>query len=327
MEKLISEQIVDSILSQDNEAFTDAFNAAIAAKVSDALEVKKVEIASSLITPEMAVEEEVEQVEEAVRLFHPGKKAIIKNIDKHGFAGRENHPPTDGSLNGHTIRITDYGDATGNHGVSSGFGGPRFQAVRGKVLTGKHKGRHFEFIHHELEHAEGMQEEVEQIDEGKYEDSRTHWETNVAPVYKKHGLSPKFAKAVDAHVKIHGDSQVWNYHGSAGGADPHWFDSKKGKVKPLRQKTGYEIDESWEVSNEEAEQIDELKKSTLKSYVKKANREMKKAYDYHQMGQGGRDGTDQNYLKNAYPKALAKYDRRDAGVEKAKQKLAKSDKK
>jgi hypothetical protein len=64
MEKLISEQIVDSILSQDKEAFVDAFNAAIAAKVSDALEVKKVEIASSLITPEMAVEEEVEQVAE-----------------------------------------------------------------------------------------------------------------------------------------------------------------------------------------------------------------------------------------------------------------------
>lgn len=235
MEKLISEQIVDSILSQDKEAFADAFNAAIAAKVSDALEVKKVEIASSLITPEMAVEEEVEQVEEAFRLFHPGKKAIITNIDKHGFTGRDNHPPTDGSLNGHTIRITDYGDATGKHGVTSGLGGPRYQAVRGKVLTGTHKGKEFEFIQHELKHAEDVKEE--------------------------------------------------------------------------------------------AEQIDELKKSTLKSYVKKANREMKKAYDYHQMGQGGRDGTDQNYLKNAYPKALAKYDRRDAGVEKAKQKLAKSDKK
>jgi len=165
MEKLISEQIVDSILSQDTDAFVGAFNAAIAAKVTDALEVKKVEIASSLITPEMAVEEEVEQVDEAFRLFHPGKKATIKSIDKHGFTGRDDHPPTDGSLDGHTIRITDYGDATGKHGVTSGYGGPRYQAVRGKVLTGKHKGKEFEFIQHELKHAEDVKEEAEQIDE------------------------------------------------------------------------------------------------------------------------------------------------------------------
>lgn len=79
------------------------------------------------------------------------------------------------------------------------------------------------------------------------------------------------------------------------------------------------------MKNEEAEQIDELKKSTLKSYVKKASGEMKKAHDYHQMRYGGRDGTDQNYMKNVYPWAIAKYDRRDAGVEKAKQKLAKEE--
>jgi hypothetical protein len=104
---------------------------------------------------------------------------------------------------------------------------------------------------------EVIKEEVERVTEGKYEDSRTHWETHVAPVWEKHGLSPKFAKAVDAHVKKYGDSQVWNYHGSAGGGGPHWFDSKKGEVKPLRKKTGYEIAESWEISDEEVEQVDE----------------------------------------------------------------------
>ena len=83
MEKLISEQIVDSILSQDKEAFVDAFNAAIAAKVSDALEVKKVEIASSLITPEMTVEEEVEQVEEGAKEWKQAfKKVSSKNLNK-----------------------------------------------------------------------------------------------------------------------------------------------------------------------------------------------------------------------------------------------------
>jgi hypothetical protein len=196
MEKLISEQIVDSILSQDKEAFVDAFNAAIAAKVSDALEVKKVEIASSLITPEMAVEEEVEQVEEGAKEWKQAfKKVSSKNLNKD------------------------------------------VAAVRSSVYR---------------------------LDKATKSDDED-------------------------------DEEV------------------KDKVR--------------KGMSEEAEQIDELKKSTLKSYVKKANREMKKAYDYHQMGQGGRDGTDQNYLKNAYPKALAKYDRRDAGVEKAKQKLAKSDKK
>ena len=59
----LSEQIVDSILDGNKESFMAAFQAAIAAKVTDSLEVKKVEIASGLIgveTPELAVEEEVD---------------------------------------------------------------------------------------------------------------------------------------------------------------------------------------------------------------------------------------------------------------------------
>jgi hypothetical protein len=77
--------------------------------------------------------------------------------------------------------------------------------------------------------------------------------------------------------------------------------------------------------DEEVDQIDELKKSTLQSYAKKASKEMKKAYDYHQMRYGGRDGSDPEYMKKTYPAALAKYDRRDAGVEKAREKLAKEE--
>lgn len=44
--------MVNAALSGDKEAFQAAFNATIADKVSDALEVKKVEVASSLITPQ-----------------------------------------------------------------------------------------------------------------------------------------------------------------------------------------------------------------------------------------------------------------------------------
>jgi len=76
-------------------------------------------------------------------------------------------------------------------------------------------------------------------------------------------------------------------------------------------------------ANEEVEQIDELKDSTLKSYVKKASKEAKMAYDYHQMRYGGRDGSNPEYMKKTYPAMVAKFDRREAGVEKAKQKLAK----
>jgi hypothetical protein len=77
--------------------------------------------------------------------------------------------------------------------------------------------------------------------------------------------------------------------------------------------------------NEAVERVDELKKSTLQSYAKKASKEMKKAHDYHQMRYGGRDGSDSEYMKKTYPAAVAKYDRRDAGVAKAKQKIAKEE--
>ena len=44
--------IVDAALAGDKESFMAAFNAALADKVNDALEVKKVELASSLIVPQ-----------------------------------------------------------------------------------------------------------------------------------------------------------------------------------------------------------------------------------------------------------------------------------
>jgi len=44
--------MVTAALSGDKEAFQSAFNDVIVNKVSDALEIKKVEVASTLITPE-----------------------------------------------------------------------------------------------------------------------------------------------------------------------------------------------------------------------------------------------------------------------------------
>jgi len=55
--------IVDAAIAHDKEAFMQAFNAAITNKVSDALELKKVEVASSLITtPEKVATNEVETI-------------------------------------------------------------------------------------------------------------------------------------------------------------------------------------------------------------------------------------------------------------------------
>jgi hypothetical protein len=88
-------------------------------------------------------------------------------------------------------------------------------------------------------------QKVEQIDEESdaYAHARAHYKAHVLPVWKKHGLSPQFAKAVNAHVKIHGDSQVWNHHGENDGSDPEWYDRHKKQVRPLRKKTGYEVNE------------------------------------------------------------------------------------
>lgn len=45
-------KIVDAVVAGDKESFMNAFQAALSSKVSDALEIKKVEIASSLLNPE-----------------------------------------------------------------------------------------------------------------------------------------------------------------------------------------------------------------------------------------------------------------------------------
>ena len=56
--------LVNAAIAGDQGAFKAAFDSAMAARVTDALEVKKVEIASSLLTPEVETNEvETDQVE------------------------------------------------------------------------------------------------------------------------------------------------------------------------------------------------------------------------------------------------------------------------
>jgi len=60
-----SMQAVTAAIAGDKEAFVNAFNTAIASKVSDALEVKKVEVASNLLGQE-EVANEIETIETEV---------------------------------------------------------------------------------------------------------------------------------------------------------------------------------------------------------------------------------------------------------------------
>ena len=56
--------MVNAALSGDKEGFQAAFDATFGEKVTDALEVKKVEIASALLTPEVETNEvQTDQVE------------------------------------------------------------------------------------------------------------------------------------------------------------------------------------------------------------------------------------------------------------------------
>lgn len=58
-----AQSIIDAAISGNMDAMKTAFNSAIAAKVTDALDVKKVEIASNLLGTEETNELEATEVE------------------------------------------------------------------------------------------------------------------------------------------------------------------------------------------------------------------------------------------------------------------------
>ena len=56
-----SESLVNAILTQDGETIVGAFDSAIANKIADALEVKKVEVASNFISSPAEMETTTEE--------------------------------------------------------------------------------------------------------------------------------------------------------------------------------------------------------------------------------------------------------------------------
>lgn len=57
-----SESLVNAIFSNDGDSAIEAFNGALASKIADALEVKKVEVASNFIS--VPTEQEVPEAQE-----------------------------------------------------------------------------------------------------------------------------------------------------------------------------------------------------------------------------------------------------------------------
>jgi hypothetical protein len=59
-----SESLINAIFAKNGEAASDAFQGALASKIADALEVKKVEIASNFISAPAEMAQDVGSVEQ-----------------------------------------------------------------------------------------------------------------------------------------------------------------------------------------------------------------------------------------------------------------------
>jgi hypothetical protein len=318
MSKKLNEQIVDSIFLQNKEGFMSAFQAAMAEKVGEALETKKIEVASNFLsvenTPEDSLKEaklggsdygwsleryyqnqermvrddkmaarrrevnagvekkepekkdkEPEKLDEIVRLFRPGSKATVRSIDAYAFQGRDDHPPVDGSLEGHRILITGYGETNGPFGVSGDFdrnpADMRFQSVRGKVLTGQHKGKEFDFINHELLHpqVDAYHTATERnLDEGK----------NPYELFVDHPKFQEAHNAIDSAVKagdVRAVVKAMSKYSHVGAQDSQSRDNIFPRLKRRNKNVWYDYDEkNWHKRpkkkiSEEAEQIAEAR--------------------------------------------------------------------
>jgi hypothetical protein len=67
---------LEAIITNDSEEATQTFVDLMNSKLSDALEVKKVEIASGLFLPSLSMKEEAEQVDEKYMGFEKVKAAV-----------------------------------------------------------------------------------------------------------------------------------------------------------------------------------------------------------------------------------------------------------
>jgi len=152
MDRQITEQIVDNALLNDKEGFMSAFQAAMATKVADALEIKKVEVASNMlgavdVAQEDTLEEEVEQVDEGL------VKTIKRGMAGWGAGGFDKDKPKD-VINRVKGQDTYVLKKLSDPAARKGKGSPA--ELQQKVISRELKKR-----------GQGVTEEVEQIDELK----------------------------------------------------------------------------------------------------------------------------------------------------------------
>lgn len=69
-------KLVDAAIAGDKESFMAAFNAAISDKVTDALELKKVELATTLVQPELEATTEISNEVEGTEAKVDGSDAV-----------------------------------------------------------------------------------------------------------------------------------------------------------------------------------------------------------------------------------------------------------
>jgi hypothetical protein len=74
-------EIINAAAAGDKESFMAAFNSAIANKVTDALEIKKVELASTLITPEQTTEVEVADETNGIETEVDGANSVTEPVE------------------------------------------------------------------------------------------------------------------------------------------------------------------------------------------------------------------------------------------------------
>jgi hypothetical protein len=142
--------------------------------------------------------------------------------------------------------------------------------------------------------------------------------------------------------RIHGDKkvdQVFGFNEEADLDEAYVHTDFTDRTSPLPNKKAYAVDKAndekkpvslkkapWDTKKEEVEELDELKKSTLGSYVRKASVDAYRRGQDTEYHTAARDATDNYGAKRRHAeltdKARAKASNRITGIEKATRKLA-----
>jgi hypothetical protein len=287
MSKLLSEEIVEAVTLGDKEGFMSAFHSALAAKVSDALELKKVEIASTLVAPASneVVEEEVELDEEE----KPGLKISdyphFKKYASGALRARDNEDVPDTEIH-HSVK--KHLDAAESELKGAKEQGHDLSELGAKADEGRHNGFKRAYktlgrIYYPFE--EVNYGEVEQLDELR---PATYW--NAAEKRRTQADAMKTMNRNDDRDKLDQRAEKLSNTGDERARDRRYNavqDAKKKILSPAtRRSSGIsakhiftKADGStvYDKRNEEVEEIEEAKGETRISWRARTPEEIAKS--------------------------------------------------